>query len=198
MIELGQKVFRSEEEYKLGEIILSEGEITHRIGEVAWDIANEYKGKRLLVVGLLKGGFQITSDLIKELHRDGLTDLEITFLTTKSYFGETSTQQEPKILQDIDINPLERHILLVDDIADTGRTLQIVDAALQKGGALSIASFVLLDKPSRREVSYKPTYVGFTIPNIWVQGRGMDSNEIGRADAHIRRGPYFFPQAKKK
>jgi hypoxanthine phosphoribosyltransferase len=184
--------FRNPEEYGIGEIILSDEQINQRIAELAQDIATTHNGKQLLVVGLLKGGFRVTSDLVTQLHDKGLTDVEITFLKTKSYLDKTEAQQEPEITQDMDINPEGRHILLVDDIADTGKSLKMVEENLSARGAESIASFVLLDKPSRREVDFVPTYIGFTIPNIWVQGRGMDTNEKGRADRHIRRGPYFI------
>src|SRR6202035_4879032 len=97
---------------------------------------------------------------------------------------------EPRIEYDMVITPQGREILLIDDIADTGKTLVAVTALLQSKNAATIASLVLLDKPSRREVAYKPDYCGFEIPNIWVQGRGMDSDGYGRGDPNIRKGPY--------
>jgi len=90
------------------------------------------------------------------------------------------------------VNPQARDILLVDDIADTGKTLSSVISLLKNKGAQKVQSLVLMDKPSRREITFQPDYTGFEIPNVWVQGRGMDSDGFGRGDPNIRKGPYFY------
>ena len=100
-------------------------------------------------------------------------------------------KQRGQILHDMDISSAGRHTLLVDDILDTGKTLWVIDALIRGRDAASVASAVLLDKPSRRKVAYEADYVGFEIPDLWVQGYGMDSDEIGRAGQDIIKGPYL-------
>ena len=178
--------------YQPGEIIISETEIKKRLVELAFQISKKYKGEKLLVVGILKGAFKLIADLTSELHKQGLTDIEISFITLKSYPDGTKAKYEPKIIQDMDINPEGRHVLLVDDVLDTGRSLQVIHKLIQSKGAKSISSLALVDKPDKRQVDYKTDYVGFTIPEVWLQGYGMDTGEVGRADPNIIAGPYEY------
>jgi len=80
----------------------------------------------------------------------------------------------------MDLSPEGRVVLLVDDVLDTGRSLAVVHKLIKDRGVASVESFVLVDKPDRRQVSYKADYVGFTIPDVWIQGYGMDTGEVGR------------------
>lgn len=178
--------------YKEGDILISSDEIEKRLDAVAELLVKEYKGKRVLLVGLLTGAAWLTVDILERLHLHGVTDAELTFMKVSSYRnGETATY-EPRIEYDMLINPQGREILLIDDIADTGKTLSAVTTLLQHKDAASVKAFVLLNKPSRRELAFNPEYVGFEIPNIWVQGRGMDSDGYGRGDPHIRKGPFHY------
>jgi hypoxanthine phosphoribosyltransferase len=186
------KEFKKPEEYNVGDIIISSDEIDKRLDELAPQLANEYKGKKPLLVGLLTGAAWFTVDLFERLHNLGITDAQLTFMKVSSYQNGDSATYDPRIEYDMLINPKERHMVLVDDIADTGKTLSEVIALLKSKNVASIKSIVLVDKPSRREVSYKPDYIGFKIPNIWVQGRGMDSDGYGRGDPNIRKGPYHY------
>jgi len=179
-------------QYKPGEVLISSDEIRKRLEELAIQIAKKYKGKKLLIVGILKGAFKLTADLTSELHKQGLTDLEISFFTLKSYPDGTRAKYEPKIIQDMDINPEGRHVLLVDDVLDTGRSLQIIHKLTESKKAKSIESLALVDKPEKRQVDYKTDYVGFTLSDIWLQGYGMDTAEVGRADPNIIVGPYAY------
>jgi len=192
VIALKSLQFKKAQEYKKGDVLIPHELIQKRIKEIASEIAPKYKGKKLLMVGVLKGAFKMTGDLALELHVQGLTDLEISFITMKSYFTGTKAEYEPQIVQDMDINPGKRHVLLLDDILDTGKSLQFVYKLIKDKGAVSVESFVLLDKPARRIVDYKADYVGFTIPNVWVQGYGIDTGEIGRAGPNIIVGPYKY------
>jgi hypoxanthine phosphoribosyltransferase len=186
------KQFKQPQEYKEGDIIISAEEIDTRLDEFIPELVKEYKGKHLLLVGLLTGAAWLTVDLLERLHRAGLSDAELTFMKVSSYRnGETATY-EPRIEYDMVINPNGRHILIVDDIADTGKTLAAVRALLKSKSATTVKSLVLLDKPSRRETQFQADFVGFEIPNIWVQGRGMDSDGYGRGDPNIRKGPYRY------
>jgi hypoxanthine phosphoribosyltransferase len=118
--------------------------------------------------------------------------LEISFVTLKSYPDGTTAKYEPKIVQDMDINPEGRDVLLVDDVLDTGRSLQIIHKLVDSKKAKSVASLALVDKPEKRQVDYKTDYVGFTLPDIWLQGYGMDTGEVGRAEPNIIAGPYKY------
>ncbi len=184
--------FRSPEQYLPGEVLISHEQIQERLEEMSEEIAKKYKGDKLLVLGVLKGAFRITADLAGMLHDKGLTDLELSFITIRSYPTGTQAVSEPRIIQDMDLNPLDRHVLIVDDVSDTDRTLQVVDQLTRSRGASSVETLTLLDKPARREVDFNPTYTGFTIPNIWVQGYGMDTDELGRAEKNVIVGPYDY------
>ena len=185
--------FKKAEEYKPGDVVIPHEFIQEKIKELALKVAQKYKGKKLLIVGVLKGAFKITGDLTSELHRQGLNDLEISFITMKSYLTGTRADYEPKIVQDMDISPEGREVLLLDDVLDTGRSLAVVHKLIKDRGAKSVESFVLVDKQERRQVDYKADYVGFTIPNVWIQGYGMDTVEVGRAEPNIIVGPFPPP-----
>ncbi|SRR5258708_6312779 len=187
-----KKEFKNPDEYKEGDIIVSSEEINKRLDELVPQLAKEYRGKRLLLVGLLTGAAWLTVDLLERLHVLGMTDAQLTFMKISSYRNGSTATYEPRIEYDMLINPQGRHILLVDDIADTAKTLTAVIALLKSKDVATVKSLVLVDKPSRREVIYKPDYCGFEIPNIWVQGRGMDSDGYGRGDPNIRKGPYHY------
>lgn len=184
--------FKSAKEYKPGDVLISHELIQQVIKEFSPKIAEKYKGQKLLVVGILKGAFKITADLTSELHRQGLKDLQISFITMKSYLDGTKAKHEPQIFQDMDISPDGRKVLLVDDVLDTGRSLQVVHKFIKDRGAKSVESFALVDKPERRQVNYKADYVGFTIPDVWLQGYGMDTGEVGRAESNIIVGPHDY------
>ena len=184
--------FKKEDQYKPGEVIIPHEFIQEKIKELGLRIAQKYKGQKLLIVGILKGAFKVTADLTQELHRQGLNDLEISFIAMKSYPDGTRAKYEPKIIQDMDISPEGRAVLLVDDVLDTGKSLEVVHKLIKDRGAKSVESFALVDKPERRQVAYKADYVGFTIPNVWLQGYGMDTGEVGRAEPNIIAGPYNY------
>jgi hypoxanthine phosphoribosyltransferase len=184
--------FKDPDTYTVGEVILFAETIDARLDEIVSNIAKKYKNKHLLLVGLLTGAAWLTVDILEKLHLYGVTDAELTFMKVSSYQKGTTPTIEPRIEYDMVITPQGREILLIDDIVDTGRTLAAVTAQLLGKKTATISSLVLLDKPSRREVLYKPDYCGFEIPNIWVQGRGMDSDGYGRGDPNIRKGPYHY------
>ena len=187
-----KKDFQEQDTYKEGDILISAEEIEKRLDELTPQLAKEYNSKRLLLVGLLTGAAWLTIDILKRLHELGVTDTELTFMKVSSYNDGTTATFEPRIEYDMLINPQGRHILLVDDITDTGKTLSAVTSLVQSKDVSSIKTFVLVDKPSRREIAFKPDYCGFEIPNIWIQGRGMDSDGYGRGDPNIRKGPYKY------
>jgi hypoxanthine phosphoribosyltransferase len=187
-----KKDFNNPDSYKEGDILISAEEINKRLDVLVSQLAKDYKDKRLLIVGLLTGAAWLTVDILERLHILGVSDVEMTFMKVSSYHNGDTATYEPRIEYDMLINPQGREVLLIDDIADTGKTLAAVVALLQSKAVASIRTFVLVDKPSRREVDFKPDYCGFEIPNIWIQGRGMDSDGYGRGDPNIRKGPYKY------
>lgn len=182
--------FKSSNEYEPGDVVVTDEQIIARIRELAPQIAAKYKGQRLLVVGIMTGAFMIAPELVKELHRAGLEDLEYTQMKTEGYGNDTTIQQRPRITQDMTISPTGRHILIVDDIADTRGTLSEVYDLAKSRGALSIKTFTLFDKPERKVADFEPTWVGFTVPNIWLQGHGMGTGDTGRGNPNVIKGPW--------
>ena len=167
------------------QVLVTEEQIQKRISELAKEIVKEYEGKPLVLVGILKGAFIITADLIRALHKEGHTDIEVSFLILKSYYSSTTVSKDITLVTDIDIAPLGRHLLLVDDIFDTGKSFAFVDKHMRMQGAESVEGLALLAKTERHEVVYRPRYIGFQVPNLWIEGYGMDSSENGRGNPEI-------------
>lgn len=182
--------FRSPTEYKPGDVIVTEEQILARIRELAPKMAARYKGKRLLVVGIMTGAMMLGPELAKELHRAGIDDMQYTYMKTEGYGNDTEAQQPPRIIQDMLISPAGREVLIVDDVADTRRTLTLVGELTKSRGALSVNFFTLFDKPDRKIDGIEPTWVGFTVPDIWLQGHGMGTGEIGRTNPNVIKGPW--------
>lgn len=166
-------------------ILVTEEQIKDRLEELAKKIAKDYEGKTLVLVGILKGAFIITADLIRALHKEGCRDVEVSFLILKSYYSSTTVSKDVTLVTDIDIDPKGRHLLLVDDIFDTGKSFVFVDKHMRMQGAASVEGFALLSKPDRHEVLYRPKYVGFEVPDLWIEGYGMDSAEKGRGNPDV-------------
>ena len=157
------------------ETIFDADAIENRLSELAQEIAAK-KPKNLLVVAILKGSFVFAADLIRALNRAGL-EPEVDFLTLSSYRKSTSSSGQVTILRDLDLDVAGRHVILVDDVLDSGRTLAFAKDLLSARGAARIETCVLLDKPSRRVETVKPDYVGFEIPDVFVVGYGLDYAE---------------------
>jgi len=190
--------FKDPEEYAPGDIIIPEYDIQQRVGELASEIAREYYQKQLLVVGLLTGGAWMATQLFAQLHDEGLTDAQIDFMKVTSYPTGTLATNEPEIVYDIGIDPANRHIVIVDDVCDSGKSLNLVHPLFVRRGAQSVESAVMANKPSCRKLEYNPKYIGYTIKkDIWLQGYGLDTNGIGRGDRNIIKGPYTYPTQVK-
>ena len=159
-----KKVLVSEEEI---------AEITKRLGKT---ISTDYLGKELVLVGMLKGAMPFMMDLAKNI----TLPLEMDFIQTSSYHGGTSSSTAVMFKKDIDTNVLDKHVLLVDDVVDTAKTITKVLEIFKGRGAASIELCCLLDKPEGRVVPYEAKYVGKVIPNEFVIGYGLDYNELYR------------------
>jgi hypoxanthine phosphoribosyltransferase len=163
-------------------ILITGEEIQKRCMELGKQISEDYTkaGSIPLLVGLLRGSVPFMAELIKHLNIDAQYD----FMDVTSYAGTKSTG-DIKIIKDLDTSIEGLDILLVEDIVDTGKTIQSVKSLMYNKGARSVKVVTLLDKPARREVKEKAEYVGFSIENEFVVGFGMDFNQ------HYRCLPYI-------
>ncbi len=156
------------------DILISEQDVRSRIAELGQEITNFYQHKNihtpLVVVGLLRGSFMFMADLVREIH----LPVEIDFMTTSSYGNAMNSNHDVRISKDLDGDIKGKHVLIVEDIIDTGYTLQKVRDILNLREPSSLTICTLLDKPSRREVDVPVDWVGFTIPDEFLVGYGID------------------------
>lgn len=165
----------------LAKILISHQEIVDKCKELGKAISKDYADKSPVFVSLLKGAVPFLAELIKCCDID---NMEIDFMDVSSYVG-TQTTHSIRILKDLDrdINGLD--VVLVEDIVDTGHTLKKVVKMIKDKGANSVKVVSLLNKPERREIEIEADYVGFTIPNEFVVGFGLDYNEKYRQLPYI-------------
>ncbi|MGM9886361.1 MULTISPECIES: hypoxanthine phosphoribosyltransferase [unclassified Lactococcus] len=156
-------------EKDIEKVLVSEEEIRVRSTELGAVLTEEYKDKNPLVLGILRGSVPFMAELIK--HMD--CHLEMDFMTVSSYHGGTKSSGEVKLIMDVDTAVRDRDILIVEDIIDTGRTLKYLKELLEHRGA-RVKIVTLLDKPSGRLIDIEPEWTGFTIPNEFVIGFGLD------------------------
>ncbi|QEO09175.1 hypoxanthine phosphoribosyltransferase [Protaetiibacter larvae] len=157
----------------LTEVLLSEAEIQVRIAELCREIERDYQGRPLLLVGVLKGAVMVMADLSRELRRD----VEIDWMAVSSYGAGTESSGVVRILKDLDTDLTDRHVLIVEDIVDSGLTLSWLRENLSSRGAASVEICALLRKPEAAKVDVDARYVGFEIPNHFVVGYGLDYAE---------------------
>ena len=159
-------------------ILVSEEEIKGIICRIANEINEHYKGKKLLVCGILKGAFIFTSDLIRQIK----IPLEVTFIKASSYGGGSCSSGCVDVIEFSDLNNYKNFdILVVDDILDSGHTLSCLKKYLEQKGFANIDFCTLLDKPERRESEIYVKYIGKSIENEFVVGYGLDYNEKYRS-----------------
>ena len=161
-----------EREYKVGEVLLSESAIGKRVSELAAQIASDMRGKELLVVGILNGAVFFLSDLVRQMPED--LDVRVDFMSVSSYENATKSSGVVRILRDIGCSIEDKHVLIVEDIIDTGFTLSYLLELLHSRKPASLKTCVLLDKSARREVAVHVDYCGFSLPDAFVVGYGLD------------------------
>ncbi len=164
---------QTELEKAVGEVLIEEDAIQARIGELGAEISSDYAGRDLLLVGVLKGAVFFMADLMREL----TVPCEIDFMAISSYGAATDSSGVVRILKDLDINIEGRHVLVVEDIIDSGLTLSYLMRNLESRSPASLEICALLTKPERRELEVPVRYVGFEIPNKFVIGYGLDFAE---------------------
>ena len=161
--------------YKV-ETLIAREKIEERIKELAKIIEKEYTGRNLVCVGLLKGSVIFLSDLVKEINLPLLID----FMSVSSYGNEMTSSGNIKILKDVDLNLNGKDVLIIEDIIDTGLTLDFVQKFISAKGARDVKTCTLLSKPERRLIDVKVDYVGFEVPDKFVIGYGLDYNQNHR------------------
>ncbi|MBI4096823.1 MAG: hypoxanthine phosphoribosyltransferase [Candidatus Levybacteria bacterium] len=161
-------------------VLYSKEQVAKRIGELAEQIAKDYKDKNPLLIGILNGTVIFMSDLIRALYRSGL-DAQIDFLSVSSYTKGDTFSGASKVIADIRTDISDRHALIVEDIIDTGYTLQSIREYLLSKKPKSLKIVTLLDKVKKREVNIPVDYIGFTMQSpAWVIGYGFDTDGFGR------------------
>ncbi|HOO62772.1 MAG TPA: hypoxanthine phosphoribosyltransferase [Synergistaceae bacterium] len=164
--------------YTVGKVLISKEEIVRRIASLGEQISQDYAGQELVVVGVLKGAVLFLSDLVRQVNREVF--LHFDFISVSSYGSSTVSSGIVKINKDLDLDIKGKHVLIVEDIIDTGLTLSYIIKLFEERKPLSVKTCVLLDKPERRKVPVSVDYRGFEIPDEFVVGYGLDYAERWR------------------
>jgi hypoxanthine phosphoribosyltransferase len=172
----------------IGEILIDEETLAARVAELGAEVSMDYEGRDLLLIGVLKGAVFFMADLMRHL----TVACEVDFMAISSYGDATDSSGIVRILKDLDISIEGRHVLVVEDIIDSGLTLSYLIRNLESREPASLEVCALLTKPSRREIDVRVRYVGFEIPNKFVVGYGLDFAEryrnlpyVGVLDEHL-------------
>ena len=160
-------------DHGVGEILIDEATVQGRVIELGAEISADYAGRDPLLVGVLKGAVFFMADLMRQL----TVPCEIDFMAISSYGASTDSSGVVRILKDLDINIEGRHVLVVEDIIDSGLTLSYLVRNLESRAPASLEVCALMTKPARREIEVDVRYVGFEIPNRFVIGYGLDFAE---------------------
>ena len=182
------KEFQSIEEFnsKIKRVIITKEEIDAAIKKAGTEIDASYDGRPILLVSILKGAFVFMADLCRAV----TVPCEIGFMCAKSYFEGTTSCGNVQITMDLSQDISKYHVIIVEDIIDTGRTLKEIVAMLKQRNPLSLKVVTLLDKPDRRVVDFKADKALFTIPDFFVIGYGLDCGE------YFRNLPYIAEYAE--
>ena len=153
-----------------GHLLVSSDEIQEKVREMGERITEDYGTEKLLLVGILRGAVVFLSDLMRRLE----LPCEIDFMEVSSYGADTTSSGVVRILKDLEEGITDRHVLIVEDIIDTGLTLSYIRRSLLARKPASLEICTLLSKPSRRKVDLAVKYVGFEVPDVFVVGYGID------------------------
>ena len=164
---------QTELESAVGEVLIDTDALSARIAELGTEISSDYGGRDLLLIGVLKGAVFFMADLMRKL----TIPCEVDFMAISSYWASTDSSGVVRILKDLDINIEGRHVLVVEDIIDSGLTLSYLMRNLESREPATLEVCALLTKPDRREMEVPVRYIGFEIPNRFVIGYGLDFGE---------------------
>lgn len=187
----GKTVDQTDMGEDLQKILIAEEQIDSRLAELAAQIDKDYEGKDILVVGVLKGAVMVMADLVRKIH----TPLTMDWMAVSSYGSGTKSSGVVRILKDLETDLEGRHVLIVEDIIDSGLTLSWLKSNLESRGPASVQIATLLRKPEAATVDIHVEYVGFDIANEFVVGYGLDYAEkyrnlpfIGTLAPHVYGG----------
>ena len=175
----------------IDKVVIDADRLQRRLDELAAQVDADYAGQRVLLVGVLKGAFMVMADLARRL----TIPVAVDFMAVSSYGSATRSSGVVRILKDLEADIEGRHVLIVEDIIDSGLTLEYLVRNLQSRGPASVEVLALLAKPSRHEVEVPRRYVGFEVPDVFVVGYGLDYDERYRELPYIGTlHPRLLPQ----
>lgn len=160
-------------EGKTLDILISERELKDRIAELAIDISEQFKSEKPIFIGVLNGSFLFYADLLREL----TIDFEVDFLKIDSYGSSTKSTGTVRLLKDISANITGRHVVIIEDIIDTGLSIQFLKQRMENAGPASVTFVTLLFKPDVAKLEFPIDYIGFNIKNRFVVGYGLDYDQ---------------------
>lgn len=168
-----EKSLKGTKPVTVGKILFTEKDIQKRAKEIGEQITKDYRGEELVLLCTLKGAFLWMADLTKNID----LDTQIDFISASSYGSGTTTSGVVKITKDINMDLFNKNVLIVEDIVDTGTTLNFIKTYLEERNPKSVKICTMLDKPSRRVVDIQPDYVGYTVDDIFIVGYGLDYDQ---------------------
>ena len=157
----------------LESVLVTESAIKRRLKRLGADISDTYGEEEITVVAIINGAILFTADLIRTIRNP----IRLDCVRISSYRNDTRSHGKPHLLHSLQLDVSNRHVLLIDDILDTGKTLSVVVDLIRKQNPASVRTCVLLDKKGRREVEFEADFVGFQIPDRFVVGYGLDFAE---------------------
>lgn len=176
----------------LESVLVTEAQIKRRIKSLGRELREVYGNEEFTVISIINGAILFTADLLREIENP----VRLDCIRISSYRNETRSVGKPQLFHSLTLDVSNRHVLLIDDILDTGKTLAMVVGMIQKLKPASVKTCVLLDKQGRREVEFEADFVGFRIPDKFVVGYGLDFAEryrnlpcIGVLKAHLQNPP---------
>lgn len=172
--------------HHIEEIVISEDAIEKRVDALVVEMQTACKSDNLVMIGILRGSFIFLADLVRGLYRHGVRS-RIDFMTLESYGSGTTSSGEVRVIKDIRMDVAGADVMLVDDILDSGRTLTFATRHLLEKGTRSVQTVALLDKPAQRVLPFKADFVGFTVPDEFVVGYGLDYDSFYRELPYIAK-----------
>ena len=176
----------------LDSVLVSESDIKNRLRKLGSEIGALYGNQEITVVAVINGAILFTADLLRQIDNP----VRLDCIRVSSYRNETKSNGKPQVLGNLSLDLANRHVLLIDDILDTGKTLSLIVGMIKKLQPASVRTCVLLDKRGRREVEFEADFVGFQIPDKFVVGYGLDYAEryrnlpcIGVLKSHLQNPP---------
>ena len=157
----------------IGKILFTHQQIWHRAEELGLEISEDYEGQELVLIGTLKGAIPWMADLMKNI----TLDTKIDFVSASSYGSGTESSGKVLLKKDIGLDIKDKHVLIVEDIVDTGNTLKVLKEYFEEKGPKSVKICTLLDKPARRTADVKADYIGFVVDDLFIVGYGLDFDQ---------------------